>query len=199
MEMHATHVRAALQTVTGTKLSLMKPIVKYNTTRRFATVIDTSDFSYLSHFENVDDDAYRAYLELSGCRSKYGHGHSIENRFGGVAQVEEYLDKTAEFQVFLTTTDDPVEISNKASEMFNAPELDSCDALDMELYAKYMALVDYTEQIVDMLRPFASASNVSKDALREYIALKQIPKYSEFLKGRYDEFKVSPKADNGQS
>ena len=65
------------------------------------------------------------------------------------------------------------------------------------MYCKFKALEDYIEDMKSLLKPYSrvldyeSQSFFSPEAIREYINLKGIPDYSEFLTSRYEEFEVS--------
>lgn len=196
IDTHATHVKKALQLIEGTKISIMGKIKEYNTAKLFNHVVESIDFKYLSLFEMVDIEAFEAYSELCVFVKGNGYGHSLSNRTANAEDVNSYLTSLAKFQLFLIENEGNVEaIAEKSKELFNTSEIDNCDALNLEYYAKFKALEDYIENMKALLAPYSNALSgynfkFSDEAIREYIQLKGIPNYSEFLKARNEEFKV---------
>ena len=196
IDAHATHVKKALQLIEGTKISIMGKIKEYNTAKLFNHVVESIDFKYLSLFERVDIEAFESYSELCVFAKGNGYGYSLSNRTANAEDVNSYLTSLAKFQLFLIENEGNVEaIAEKSKELFNTPEIDNCDALNLEYYAKFKALEDYIENMKSLLAPYSKAMGCydfkfSDEAIREYIQLKGIPNYSEFLKARNEEFKV---------
>jgi hypothetical protein len=196
--LHATHVKEAIQKVEGTKISVMNQIKNYNTARLLKHIDNSLDFKYIDIFDKVDTLAFKAYSKLKDYANQNGfYSGGWCNRTVGADQVTEYLDNLAKFQLYLIETTDPVKIAEKSMELFNTDALDSCDALNMEIYTMFKALEDYTNRLKAMLRPYSQAMigyrrdiDFDFDAIKEYIQLKQIPEFSEFLKAREEEFKT---------
>lgn len=194
---HATHVSKAIQTIEGTKISVMSKIKEYNTARLFKHVVDSVKYKYLTLFELVDNEAFETYSKLSKFVQSNGFGSKFTgNSSTGQTEIIEYLDSLAKFQLFLIENEGNTEaIALKSKEYFNTPSLNGCDALNLEYYAKFKALEDYIENMKALLSPYSCALNsynfrFNSEAVREYIQLKGIPNYSEFLKARNEEFKV---------
>ena len=197
IDSHATHIKKAIQNVEGSKISIMKQIRYYNTAREFAHIPEDSNFMYLNQFEQVDKEAYEVYEELCSYVKNNGFNNIWRNTSEGKESVQEYLTKLKDFQMFLIEETDKTKIADKSKELFNTPGLDSCDAIDIVAYAKFKALEDYIAEMKGIFRPYSSVSDYSiaeecdYEAMREYIKLKGIPDYSEFLASRNEELKVS--------
>lgn len=196
IDSHATHVKKAIQVIEGTKISIMGKIKECNTARLFKHIIDSLDYKYLTLFENVDSQAFKVYEELCNFVKGNGYGYTLQNRTANAQDVIDYLDNLAKFQLFLIENEGNTDtIAEKSKEFFNTPALDNCDALNLEYYSKYKALEDYIENMKALLAPYSKSIGsygveFSSEAIREYIQLKGIPNYSEFLKARNEEFKV---------
>ena len=196
--LHATYVKEAIQKIEGTKISVMNQIKNYNTARLLKYIKDSKDFEYLNIFDKVDSLAFETYQSLKNYATANGFSTSEwRNKTPGADSISEYLDNLAKFQLSLIELTDPVKIAEKSQEFFNTPNLDSCDALNMEVYTMFKALEDYTDRLKTMLRPYSYAlkgyagdKDFSHEAIKEYIQLKQIPEFSEFLKAREEEFKT---------
>ena len=195
---YATHVIPALQNFNGNKLSLIIPIKNYNTARIIKHIYESDDYDYLRYFDNVDSDAADTYKQL--CKYIIDNGQRSNTKFNvsGSTNIEEYLNLVTEFQLYLQQETDKNNIAEKAKEYFNNTKINSCDAIDLEIYAKFKALEDFVENIKDLLFPYSRYSSsyqrireINAAAVREYITLKNIPPFETFLKERNEEFKVT--------
>ena len=196
--LHATHVKEAIQKVEGTKISVMTQIKDYNTARLCKHIRDSLDYRYIDIFDKVDPLACTVYNSLKNYCSNNGfYSGGWGNRTLGSEEIGTYLDKLVKFQLYLTETTESEKIAEKSKELFNTDSLDSCDAVNMEMYTCFKALEDYTNMLKGMLRPYSLAlhsretANFDYECIKEYISLKQIPEFSKFIKAREEEFKTS--------
>ena len=196
-KLHATHVKDALQTIEGTKIKLMARLKQYNTARLFKHIADSLDYKFINLFMEIDRLAYDTYLILKDYLNSSGMSHTWRSFVPGKDDIDAYMDNLAKFQLFLVDATDKSEIAKKSKELFNTESLDSCDALDLSMYARYKALEDYINTMKDMFIPYSvvlecrsNTSYFSNTAIAEYIKLKGIPSFSEFYKERCTEFNV---------
>jgi len=206
LDKHATHVKRALQDVQGRKLSVMSAVRKYNTASQFRHVIKSFDFQFLHLFEEIDKEAFDTYNMLIDYTQSNGFNKPAITKVPGVESIEEYMDKIRDFQLFLIDNSDPKVVSEKSKELFNNPDLNSCDSVDIEVYSKFKALENYVEGMKKMFMSTSqlidrwSGIDISFDAesFREYIVLKGIPNFIEFEKSWDIELKVDEYKKNRQ-
>src|SRR5690554_6349307 len=189
IDQHATHVIKALQDIKGTKLSVMKSI---------------KEFRFLGAFKDVDEDAFNVFKELCSYAKLNGFGGGTRIDLNGSEELKDYLTKVSDFQLqIIKYSDDKDKIAEISKSLFNTPKIDSCDALDIEIYAKFKALEDYVSDLKDMFRSLSehvdyriSEFSEYSSTYREYIKLKGVPSYSEFLKDWNEELKVEEYKNN---
>ena len=204
IDQHATHVIKALQDIKGTKLSVMKSIKEYNTASYFKYLHENKDFRFLGAFKDVDEDAFNVFKELCSYAKLNGFGGGTKVNLNGSEELKDYLTKISDFQLqIIKYSDDKDKIAEISKSLFNTPKIDSCDAVDIEIYAKFKALEDYVSDLKDMFRSLSDHGDYNipgfseySSTYREYIKLKGVPSYSEFLKDWNEELKVEEYKNN---
>ena len=192
---HATYIKDALQTVENKTIKVMEAIKLYNTAKLFVTAIKSRDFAFLEYFEQIDVDAYNSFLDLTNYCSINGYLRSYSREGLGQMDIDAYLQKIAEYQLLVLKTTDAETLKAKSTEFFNTPEIENCEALDLPTYSSFKALEDYIENIKELLRPYGISNGtkgeVNPGVVKEYLKLKQVGEFSEYLKERDEEFKVT--------
>ena len=214
---YATHVKEALTKVEGTSIVLMRALKNWNTAKIFQKEIREKEYLWLYLMSEVDPDAYSAITKLHKFVLENGFDHTASSRIDGVEDMDKYLEKVAEFQLFCNLNTDKEAIANKAQEYFNSRVITNCDALNLEYLATWKALQDYSEELKPMLIPYSSLVSYSRyynnnsytttdadsykfdaEAVKEYIHLKQVPNFQAFLNARFTEFGVTLEVEEPQ-
>jgi len=207
---YATHVKESLNKVEGTSIVLMRALKNWNTAKIFQKEIREKEYLWLYLMSEVDPDAYNAITKLHKFVLDNGFDHMSSSRIDGVEDMDKYLEKVAEFQLFCNLNTDKEAIANKAQEYFNTKVITNCDALNLEYLATWKAIQDYSEELKPMMIPYSSLVKYSRnynnnyyrtsdadrylfnaEAVKEYIHLKQVPNFQEFLNARFVEFGVT--------
>lgn len=207
---YATHVKEALNKVEGTSIVLMRALKNWNTAKIFQKEIREKEYLWLYLMSEVDPDAYNAITKLHKFVLENGFDHTSSSRIDGVEDMDKYLEKVAEFQLFCNLNTDKEAIANKAQEYFNTKVITNCDALNLEYLATWKAIQDYSEELKPMMIPYSSLVRYTRhynnnyyttsdadhylfdaEAVKEYIHLKQVPNFQEFLNARFVEFGVT--------
>ncbi|WP_428743182.1 ATP-binding protein [Tenacibaculum sp.] len=186
---HAVYVKEAIQTLRNNTLIVMNPIQKYITGRIFRDAIKSIDFTFLSAFEDVDNDVVNVYNSIATFANLHGDKQEWTTKISGSEEVAKYFDNLTQFQIFVATETDKSKVSDMATQMFGNSNIQDCKAINMEKYAEFKALEDYITPIKGLLRGI-NASSIDKNELREYLKFKGVSKFSEYLKERYDEFNI---------
>ena len=182
----------------------MESIKKYNTANYFKYLHENKDFRFLGSFKDVDEDAFNVFKELCNYAKCNGFGGGTRINLDGSEELKDYLTKVSDFQLqIIKYSDNKDKIAEISKSLFNTPKIDSCDAVDIEIYAKFKALEDYVSDLKDMFMCLSEHGDYTipkfseySSTYREYIKLKGVPSYSEFLKDWNEELKVEEYKNN---
>lgn len=122
-------------------------IRKYNTVRTLDKKFEALKF--LNGYEGIDTDVYDKYKELT----TYLKGNYIGDlRSSAKSEIDSYLDKVTEFQLFVVEVDgNPKLVGDKSMELFGTKDFKDAHVIDMEIFKKYKELLSYAEPIQTIL------------------------------------------------
>lgn len=141
-------------------------LIAYNTARLINKGFKELTFMY--NYDSIDSEVSEKFKEVDKFQrnNRYHNASSIQD------DVDSFLDKLVEFQLFVSEVDGNKKmISKKSQELFGTNEFNNSVVIDMEIYEKYKELLSYAAPIKVLLNSIDSLSetthNISEDLERE--------------------------------
>jgi hypothetical protein len=148
------HIRQFFMDVTKGVLNMSEHLIKWNTARLLRP--NLYKLKFLQNF-SLNTDLQQEYLFLRKyCDDYYTKSDNTYGmRMHHVQDLQSYLDKAGEFQIYVSQNPDDKEgIAQMAQVLFNPdPDtlLHNARAIDLKVYNKYLELLDYAEPVHTLL------------------------------------------------
>jgi len=149
-------------------------LIAYNTARLINKKFHELEF--MRNYDGIDNEVSEKYKEVNQYYNdhKYSSSHNIRG------DIDNFLDKLVEFQLFVQEVDGNKDmISKKSMELFGTKEFNNSVVIDMPIYEKYKNLLSYAGPIKVLLNEVNNLTNrngiVNEELEREiknYIAYK---------------------------
>ena len=131
-------------------------LVKWNTARLINK--ELHDLKFFNGYENIHKDLYDVYKSLvkyagnySDIRQLAGNAYGVEKDI--YEEWIEYLDKTLEFQKFVSEKDDntdPKEIADRAKQVFDNKHVAEAYSADLHILKQLDLLLEYSESVKNL-------------------------------------------------
>lgn len=170
------HISYFFKIIKNKTLTMANALVRWNTARIMYK--NVHELKFLTNFRDFSIDKNNDYADIVLYIESYYRSITNANiiKSDKEAELTTYLDKVGDFQLFVTSHPNETEaIASLAKELFNpgpGVEINNARAIDLDIYTKYVNLLDWATSIMTMLNmvyPLLSRSETITEEQQEEI------------------------------
>ena len=137
-----------LQTNDNNEYIMDETLVKYYTAHKLDKI---NQFKFMQGLGCIHDELQKDYCELQDMRNDFYSEYNYRRVSSVAPAITEYMDKIFEFQKLCNECDDAELIKDKSQELFVLSDIKDARAVDLDILAKYVNIVEFAEEIKPML------------------------------------------------